>query len=218
MFSRVTPLLAVLALALAACAGSVTFVAPSEPSSAPTTTHLAPVATPLPAVTPSPRAATASPNTGNVDAPGAPDFSVEPVGSQTIRVTLVDADAKAWQLVVTGAGSRAADSWTLTVETGDVGPGITTNETKAGAGGDPVEQTALELGDASGRVCAATIPVCVIATSVVLPDGGNGTLVLDLVRTDTALPLAVSAATAGWPSDPFVLGPWTTTEAFPWDA
>ena len=224
MFFRVTPSLAalalglMLALSLVACAGSVSPAASSQSTASPSVTHLAPLTSVPPVATPSAPVATASPDTGNVDRPGLPDLSVEPVGAQAIRVTLVNADAKAWRLVVTGTGSRAADSWALDVITGDVSPVITTTETTAGVAGDPVEQSTLELGDATGRVCSAGLPVCVVATTLVLPDGGNGTLVLELVRTDASVPLAVSAATAGWPSDPFVLGPWTTTDAFPWDA
>jgi len=220
MSSRVTPAFAALALALTlgACAGFSSPVAPGQPVASPTVTHLAPLATAAPVATPAPSFATASPDTGNVDGPGAPDLSVEPVGAQTIRVTLVNTDAKAWRLVVAGTGRRATDSWTLDVATGDVGPAITTTEVTAGVAGDPVEQPALEMGDATGRVCSAALPVCLIAKTLVLPDGGNGTLVLELVRTDASVSLAVSAATAGWPSDPFVLGPWTTTDAFPWDS
>ena len=50
----------------------------------------------------------------------------------------------------------------------------------------------------------------------VAPPRGNGTLVVQLVRTDPSSALAASAATASWSTDPFVLGPWTTTAAFPW--
>jgi hypothetical protein len=213
MSPRVTPLFAVLALALAACTGATAPTMPSRPSVSPVPTR--PVASPAAAPTGTP-AATASADSGNVNAPGTPDLSIEPVGAQAIRVTLVNLDAKAWSVSVAGTGNQAADAWILDVETGDVGPVITTTEAAAGVAGDPVEQPGLEAGDPAGRVCSTTLPVCVVAKSIVLPDGGNGTLVLELLRTDTSVALAVSAATATWPTDPFVLGPWTTTEAFPW--
>jgi hypothetical protein len=153
-----------------------------------------------------------------VDGSGTPELSIEPAGAQAIRVTLADPAAKAWRVVVTGTGSRAADRWVVEVETGDVGPAITTTDTIAGTAGEPQEQPGLEAGDARARICSTVLPVCIVAATVVLPDAGNGTLVLELVRTDAATALGVAAATAGWPADPFVLGPWTTTEAFPWEA
>jgi hypothetical protein len=222
MSPRVTPFLAVLVVAVAACAGTSAPAAPHQSAVAPIVTPtVAPAATPAVApsapTAPARPAATASADAGNVNAPGTSDLSIEPAGAAGIRVTLGNADAKAWRVSVAGTGNRAADAWTLDVETGDVGPVITTTETAAGVAGEPIEQPGLEMGDASGRICSATLPVCVVAKSVVLPAGGNGTLVLELVRTDGSVPLAVSAATARWTSDPFVLGPWTTTEAFPWE-
>ena len=213
MSPRITPLIAVLALAVAACSGTSAPITPSQTPIPPTPTHPAatPAATPI--ATP---AATGSADTGNVNAPGVPALSVEPVGAQTIRVTLVDPAAKAWRITVTGTGGHADDAWTLDVETGDVGPVITTIERAAGMASDPVERPGLEAGDPAGRVCSTTLPVCAIAKTVVLPEGGNGTLVVQLVRTDPSSALAASAATASWSTDPFVLGPWTTTAAFPW--
>jgi hypothetical protein len=214
MSPRVTPLLAALSLALVACTSAAAPAAPSQAGQTSATPNPAHTTAPTSATTP---AATASADTGNVSSVVTPDFSVEPVGAQTIRVTLVDPNAKAWSFTVAGTGSRAPDAWTVVVETSDVAPAITTTERVAGVAGDPVEQVGLETGDAKGRVCSAVLPVCVIGRTVVLPDGGTGTLVLELVRTDGSVPLAVVGSTAGWPSDPFVLGSWTTTEAFPWE-
>ena len=95
-------------------------------------------------------------------------------------------------------------------------PSITTLETVNGVAGDPQEQPGLEAGAATGRVCATSLPVCVNAASVRLPDQGNGTLTLELTRLEASADLSVTGGTAAWPSEPFVLGPWTTTEAFPW--
>ena len=81
-----------------------------------------------------------------------------------------------------------------------------------------MEQPSLEMGATTGKVCSASLPMCVRLASVQLPHGGNGILVLALTRTDPAAAMSVAGATARWPTDPFVLGPWTTTEAFPWDA
>jgi hypothetical protein len=147
---------------------------------------------------------------------------VEPVGAVSIRVTLVDPAAKAWRVTVAGVGSSTGEaapgSWTLTVETGDVAPVITTTDTLNGVPGEPQEQQGLETGHPTGRVCSVAVPVCIRAASVVLPHDGNGTLVVEIGRSDTTVGLTVTGATAGWPNDPFMLGPWTTTSAFPWGA
>jgi hypothetical protein len=206
-----------LAAALAACAAA--------PSAAPASAPSSPNPTSSPAATPAPTpaatlvatpAATSTPDTGNVDGPGTPDFSVEPSGAQTIKITLTAPDAKAWRIAVAGTGDHAADRWDLTVETGDVAPVITTTEAPGGVAAEPVEQPKLELGTAKGKICSTTLPVCLVASSLSLPADGDGTIVLDLVRTDAGAALSVTAATAAWDGDPFVLGAWTTTEAFPW--
>lgn len=222
-FAPVVALIAV-ALALAACSGSGTasgtgppsFVALAAPAPAKPAATAAPIATAA-APTARPRA-TATPDTGNVEAPITPELSIELQTANTIGVTLVDRSAKAWQIVVRGTGDRASDRWVLTVETSDVAPVITTTDTKGGVEAQPVEQPGLEMGVTTGKVCSASLPMCVRLASVRLPHGGNGTLVLALTRTDPAAAMAVAGATARWPSDPFVLGPWTTTAAFPWDA
>ncbi len=212
MSPRIAPALAVVGIVLAGCAGAAVgpvgpvAVVPASPSLA---------TTPDPTAVPAP--ATLRPDSGDVAAdPSGPQLSVEPVASQTIRVTLVDPAAKAWRLAVEGTVDHAGDGWVLQVETGDTGPVITTTETAAGVERQPIEQPALESGGSRGRVCSTVLPVCLRAATVRLPADGDGTLVAELVRTDAAHPLRVAGSTATWPTDPFVLGPWTTTEAFPW--
>lgn len=167
-------------------------------------------------VTPTAVPATASPNAGNVSGPGDPDFSIEPVGNDTVRITLSAPDAKAWRIQVAGAGAKARNAWELTLATGDVAPAVTTTETFNGVADEPIEQMRLEMGTATGRVCSRALPLCVIASSVELPADGNATLVLELVRVDASAPLSVTASTATWDGDPFVLGPWTLSEPFAW--
>ncbi len=187
----------------------------SSPTSTPVATGSAATPVPTPAASPAIPAATAIPDSGNVDAPVTPALSIEPVSALAIRVTLADPSARAWRVSVAGMDGTA-ERWTLTVETGDVAPVITTNETVNGVDGEPQELAGLEAGDATGRICSVAMPVCVRAASVVLPHDGNGTLVLEISRTDTTTALSVTGSTAGWPAEPFLLGPWTTTTAFPW--
>ena len=212
------PALTAVAIAIAGCAGAA--VGPTGPVASPPVSP-APVTTPEPTAVATSALATATvrPDTGDVAADqSGPQLSVEPVNAQAIRVTLVDPEAKAWRLVVDGTGDHSGDRWVLQVETGDIGPVITTSETVPGVQGQPVEQPDLESGIGRGQICSTILPVCLRAVTVRLPDEGNGTLVAELVRTDAALPLRVAGSTASWPTDPFVLGPWTMTEAFPWES
>jgi hypothetical protein len=230
MSPRVAPFVALVAVVVAACSATgsgsgsaapsfVTVPAPAAASPAATVGPSAVAAVPSarrrPTARPRP---TVTPNTGNVDAPVTPELSIELQTASTIRVTLLDPSAKAWQVIVRGTGGRATNRWLLTVETSDVAPVITTTDTTRGVEAQPVEQPGLETGATTGKVCSSSLPICVRLASVRLPNGGNGTLVLSLTRTDPAVAMSVAGATARWPTDPFVLGPWTTTEAFPWDA
>lgn len=208
-------LAAAVAFALAGCsaAGHAPAASALPPTSEPAAT-LTPVAAPTTAL---PTASAPIGDTGNVGAAGGPIISVEPLRTLAIRVTLADLDAKAWRVTVAGTGAAAQDRWTLTVETGDVAPAVTTTETLGGVDGEAREQVGLESGARTGRICSVSVPVCLQAATVVLPSDGNGTLVLELTRTDTATSLRVTGATATWPAEPFIVGPWTTTEAFPWE-
>lgn len=226
MSPRFVPSLAAAALSLvvAGCAGAGTMGATSAVPSASTTpaspvaaATSAPTAAPTSAPTVRPSAApTASPDSGNVEDPAGPVLSVEPISAVAIRVTLADPAAKAWRVSVSGTGAEARSRWDLTVETGDIAPAITTRETLGGVASEPVEQTALESGSPAGRICSVAVPVCIRAASVVLPADGNGTVVLEITRTDTTAPLEVTGATAAWAGAPFILGPWAATESFPW--
>lgn len=200
------------ALGLAGCTSAGRAPAPTAVPSAALPTSTPPATT----VRASAPASAAAPDTGNVDVAAGPVLSVEPVSALTIRVTLADLKAKAWRVAVVGTGAAARDRWTLSVETGDVAPVVTTIETLGGVDGDPTEQPALESGHPTGRLCAISVAVCVRLASVDTPRDGNGALVLELTRTDTTTPLQVTGATATWTGEPFNLGPWTTTEAFPW--
>lgn len=218
MLPRSTPavLVATLALGLIGCSGIPAAPAtPAEPAG-PTPLAGGSAATLHPTVEPTVAPATATPDSGNVEIPVTPGLSVEPVGSSSIRVTLADPAAKAWRVTVAGTGAQGADRWALTVETGDVAPVVTTTETAGGVDAEPLEQPRLEMGDASGQVCSASVPVCLRAPSLVLPHDGNGTLVLELARSDAGASMSVTGGTATWTTDPFVLSSWTTTEAFPW--
>jgi hypothetical protein len=218
----------VLAIAVAAglVAGCVSAAAPS-PASPPTTPTTRPTVAPstppgvagepVPSPEASPAEPTALPEEGNVeDLPMGPVLSVESIGKRSIRVTLDDLDAKAWRIVVAGTGDLANDRLRLTVETSDVAPLISVVETSDGQVVDRIDLSGFGDPTATAGLCHPTLGVCVDADAIRLPANGDGRLAVELERTDDGS-LSVTGATAGWPGEPFILGPWSTTESFPWE-
>ena len=211
--------LAVLAvLAIAGCAAAAP--ASTGPSftpiaQAPSPTPIAaPTSSPDPRPTPAP---TASPITGDVEGnTGGPELTVEDASPDTIKVTLRDPAAKAWRLVVSGTGAHAADRWEILVETGDVQPLITATEVRDDKVVDVMDLTGFSDGTAAAGGCHPLLGVCLDSDGFSLPADGNGTFSVRLTLQGATMPLMVRGGTAGWPSEPFVLGPWTDTEAFPW--
>src|SRR5436305_11763679 len=185
MSSRTAPvLLASLALlGVAACASA----APVSTTPSFTAIAQAPLPTPIakptvsphelptpdPTATPDP---TPSPITGDVDGvAGGPELTVEDVSSDTIQVTLDDAAAKAWRLVVAGTGDRAQDRWEILVETGDVQPVITATEVRDDKVVDVMDLSGFEDGTAAAGGCHASLGVCLDSDGLSLPAVGNGT-------------------------------------------
>jgi hypothetical protein len=213
--------LAVVAAAACAAAPSVPSASPASPAQTPTGVPLVsppvePTPVPVPIVTPdvTPEATT-PPDAGNVDT-GYPELTVEPKGPDTILATLEDPGAKAWRLVVTGTGSQAADRLEIVVETSDVEPEITAREVRDGALVRETDLFGLVFGSGTGTDCHGTLPVCIDASGFRLPEGGDGLLSVRLTITADTTPLTVTGATATWPGEPFILGPWTNTEPFAW--
>jgi hypothetical protein len=222
MPARTAPvILATLALvAVAGCAASA-------PATSPSFTAVVQAARPTPiappTVTPDPRpspteAPTPTAITGDVDGnTGGPELTVEDVDPSTIQVTLQDPAAKAWRLVVGGTGDRALDRWEINVETGDVEPIITATEIRNDAVVDTMDLTGFGDGTAAAGGCHGSLGVCLDSDGFSLPSDGSGTFSVRLtLQGDASEALTVRGGTAGWPAEPFVLGPWTDTEAFPW--
>jgi hypothetical protein len=222
MPARTAPLiLATLALlAVAGCAASAPASSPSftAVAQAPRPTPIA-----LPTVAPDPRPSpTEAPSPtairGDVDGnTGGPELTVEDVDASTIQVTLRDPAAKAWRLVIGGTGDRSLDRWEINVETGDVEPIITATEIRNDAVVDTMDLTGFSDGTAAAGGCHGSLGVCLDSDGFSLPSDGNGTFSVRLtLQGDASEALTVGGGTAGWPAEPFVLGPWTDTEAFPW--
>ena len=64
--------------------------------------------------------------------------------------------------------------------------------------------------------CHRTLGVCVDSSWFRLPEEGDGRFAIRLQMPAPGASLLVSGGTAGWPGEPFVLGPWSDTEAFAW--
>jgi len=227
MSPRVAPVLAasfVLLLVAACGASAVPSAAKSSPAPVPVATSRVPAVEPVISVAPAPTpvpvpVVTASPDAGNVDGGGSgPELTIEMVDSQTIRATLDDPSAEAWRLVVAGVGGQAGDRWEILVEAGDVAPAITATEVRDGHVVDVMDLSGFADGTAAAGGCHSTLPVCLSSDGFRLPQDGDGRFSVQLVLPDPGTPLAITGGTATWPGEPFVLGPWTNTEPFPWGA
>lgn len=201
-------------IVLAGCAAPAAVAPTFVPiTQAPRPTPVATPAQPDPTATPAP-----TPIEGGVDgAEGGPMLTVEQLDADTIQVTLDDPAAKAWRLVVAGTGDRADDRWEILVETGDVTPQITATEIEDGQETDVLDLTGFggsETAAAGG--CHHTLGVCLDSDGFSLPADGDGSFSVRLDLPEAGAPLTIRGGTAGWPAEPFILGPWTDTDAFPW--
>jgi hypothetical protein len=214
---------ALVLLVVAACAAPIA-VAPSAaapvamaptpalPTPTPVPTNDAPTP-PLTGPTP-----TSAPNAGQVDGSGAgPQLTVEFPADRLVDVTLEDAEARAWRVVVAGTEELAEDRFEIVVEAGDVGPVITATEIRGGEVGDAIDLSFYGEDTAAAGGCHRTLEVCVDSSSFTFADDGTGRLRTRLNMPDPSSGvLTITGGTAGWPGEPFVLGPWSATEAFAW--
>jgi hypothetical protein len=197
-------------LALLLLAGCASAVPPTLPPNEPQPTPIAwPSFAPAPASTPSAGA-------GNVGDTGFPELSVEALGSDAVRATIVDPAAKAWRLVITGVGARAGDRLELLVETGDTGPSITATEIRDRAVVGSMDLSGYADGTAAAGGCHGTLGACVDSDGFRLPADGDGTFSVHLTLVEPTAALTITGGTATWPAEPFILGPWQDTRPFDW--
>jgi hypothetical protein len=222
MSPRSPLLVAVIAAGLALAACSVT-VSPAPVASPDPGSPSLPVSPPAPDPTRVPEATllpepTPTPVIGGVDGDATgPELTVIASDAGTITATITDPAAKAWQLEVLGAGGQALDAWRITVEAGDVGPRIAATEIVDGEVIDELDLTGIWDGTAIAGACHSTLPVCLDTSGFRFPDNGDGTFSVQLHLEDAATTLQLRGAAAYWDGEPFVLGPWHTTDAFPWE-
>ena len=229
MTSRLAPILAasIALITVAACAVAPIAVTPASPgvggpvSTPPVSTAPAPTPVPTPAAipsaTPSPSVPpTTPPDEGNVDGDAYPQLTVVAPDETTLRVMVQDPAAKAWQLVVKGTGALAFDRLEIEVVTSDVAPVITAREIHDSELVDTMDLSGYAGGTSAAGGCHATLHVCIDSDEFKLPRNGNGRFRIQLSVGEAASPLTITGSTAGWPSEPFILGPWTDTDAFAW--
>jgi hypothetical protein len=143
--------------------------------------------------------------------PDYPELAVELKDGYLVSVT--DPRAKAWRIEVRGAGLKGADRIELVVEVGDVAPGA---EVRFYVRGGLVDVITLDgligLETAAAGGCHPTLELCVSSGTITIdPDAGRLTAAFEAL---SPAPVAIQGATADWPGEPFILGPWRTTEPF----
>jgi len=192
-----------IAVALAGCSGTGTV----PPSDSP-----APTPFPMPTAVPVP---TRSPDSGDVVGTY-PELTIEVGEAGELAVTVTDPEARAWRVTAAGTGPRAGDRLEVVVETGDILPSVLVYEYRDGVLVDVVDLTGtLDGTQGAAGGCHGTLPVCISSDGIRFPADGDGTLSVRLELPE-ASPLSVTGATAGWPGEPFELGPWEQTLPFVW--
>ncbi len=217
MTTRSAPIItavAAIGLLAAACGGTLPTPSPI-PSDIPVPSVEAPVPTPVadptPVLTPG-----ETPIVGGVDgSQDGPKLSIVAVDDDTIVATIGDPAAKAWRVTVAGTGALGGDRWEIVVETGDIGPVVSATQIQDGRVTDVMDLTGFMDRTAAAGGCHATLPVCLDSTGFDIPEGKHRFSVrLDL--PEGQVPLVIRGASAAWDGEPFILGPWHETEAFPW--
>jgi hypothetical protein len=194
-------------LVLAACGSAAT---PTGTPVAPSTAG--PSGSPIlpPPVEPTDSPVPSEPGQGNVDS-NYPELAVELKDGYLVSVT--DPRAKAWRIEVRGAGLKGADRIELVVEVGDVAPGAEVRFYVRGGLVDILTlDTLIGLETAAAGGCHPTLELCVSSGTIRIdPVAGRLTAAFE---TLSPAPVAIQGATADWPGEPFILGPWRTTEPF----
>jgi hypothetical protein len=202
------PLLVAVALIAGACAATPSGSSAVDPSSTPVTS------VPSAAPTATPSAPTLPPSgserpTGNTD-DRFPELAVSSGGPGWL-VELTDPTAKAWRLVA--AGRDPGDRLELLVEVGDVWPGAVVTTVVDGAVVEEHDLTQM-VGDptAAAGGCHPVLEACYSSDGIFVDlEAGRVGLVVEHVGSGA---FTFSGGSAGWPAEPFVLGPWRATAPF----
>jgi hypothetical protein len=152
------------------------------------------------------------PPVGNTDREY-PELSVSDTdGTDGYLIDLVDPEARAWWLVVSGTGSNDGDRIEVVAEAGDIWPGAAV---RLYVGGELFDSTDLNglIGNQTAIAggCHPTLGLCFSSAGVdIRADDGRLTVALQGVAAGA---LEIRGATAAWDGEPYILGPWHGTEA-----
>lgn len=127
-------------------------------------------------------------------------------------VDLVDPEARAWWIVLSGPGPDDGDRIEIVAEVGDIWPGAAV---RVYVGGQLVDTTDMNglIGNATAIAggCHPTLELCYSSAGVdIRPDEGHLSVAL---QGTAAGPFEIRGATAAWDGEPYILGPWRGTEA-----
>ena len=190
---------AAVALVVAGCAASAAAPATVTPSEQPS-----PTATPRPSAPPK-----TLPPTGNTGS-DYPELAVALDGPGYV-IELVDPAAKAWRIVIAGTGTLAGDRLELLVEVGDIAPSVQVSTVIDGEIVDVNELGGiLSTPTSAAGGCHPTLQVCYSSGGIAI-DLQAGSVGVVLERLEAGA-FTIVGATATWPAEPFVLGPWRSTD------
>ena len=127
-------------------------------------------------------------------------------------IDLVDPEARAWWIVVSGTGANEGDRIEIVAEVGDIWPGAAVRVYVGGELFDTTDMNGL-IGNRTAIVggCHPTLDLCFSSAGVdIRPDDGHLTVALQGAAAGL---FEIRGATAAWDGEPYILGPWHGTDA-----
>ena len=127
-------------------------------------------------------------------------------------IDLVDPEARAWWIVISGTGASAGDRIEIVAEVGVIWPGAAVRVYVAGELFDTTDMNGL-IGNQTAVAggCHPTLDLCFSSAGVdIRPDDGRVSVA---VQGAAAGSFEIRGATAGWDGEPYILGPWRGTDA-----
>jgi hypothetical protein len=149
------------------------------------------------------------PPVGNTDREF-PELSVS--RAESYLIDLLDPDARAWWIVVSGTGANEGDRIEIVAEVGDIWPGAAVRVYVGGELFDTTDMNGL-IGNRTAIAggCHPNLDLCFSSAGIdIRPDEGRLSVTL---QGPAAGSFEIHGATAGWDGEPYILGPWRGTEA-----
>lgn len=150
-----------------------------------------------------------APPIGNTDREF-PELSVS--RAESYLIDLLDPEATAWWIVVSGTGANDGDRIEIVAEVGDIWPGAAVRVYVGGELFDTTDMNGL-IGNRTAIAggCHPTLDLCFSSAGIdIRPADGRLTVSLQGAAADS---FEIRGATAGWDGEPYILGPWRGTEA-----